>query len=158
MYILFFDCYNKDEVSEMSMPKKLLPYSTGSKIRIERTKRNLTQKQLADVTGISESTIRHYELGNAIPTITQLKKIADALNISEYALLEYPLGNETAVMHALFELEERYGIYPSIEYKDSVLGEFIQQWMETLEKYRDGNITFEEYKEWETRFPKQKEE
>ena len=27
-----------------------------------------------------------------------------------------------------------------------------------LEKYRDGNITFEEYKEWETRFPKQKEE
>ena len=29
------------------------------------------------------------------------------------------------------------------KYKDSVLGEFIQQWMETLEKYRDGNITFE---------------
>ena len=39
-------------------------FQIGAKIRSFRTMRQLTQKQLAESCGLSESAIRNYELGN----------------------------------------------------------------------------------------------
>ena len=53
----------------------------GNTIKHYRTIRNLTQKQLGDLLGVAEITIRQYETNKREPKISQLKKIASVLNI-----------------------------------------------------------------------------
>lgn len=59
----------------------------GETIREYRKKRNLTQKQLGELSGTSESTIKQYELGKRQPRIEQLKKIAEALDVTEWHIM-----------------------------------------------------------------------
>lgn len=61
--------------------------TTGERIRSLRKSRNLTQKQLGELAGIAEPTIRRYELGKLNPKYETLEKIAAALRTSTGALL-----------------------------------------------------------------------
>ena len=61
--------------------------TTGDTIRQLRTNRGLTQRQLAEKSGIIETTIRKYELGTQNPKIENLSKIADALGVSTASLM-----------------------------------------------------------------------
>ena len=45
-----------------------------------RTKRNVTQKQLSELSGIDQSNISKIETGEYSPSLKTMKKIADALN------------------------------------------------------------------------------
>ena len=47
----------------------------------------MTQKQLGELSGTSESTIKQYELGKRQPRIEQLKKIAEALGVTEWHIM-----------------------------------------------------------------------
>lgn len=60
----------------------------GERIREARNAKSLTQKQLGDLSGTSEITIRQYELGKRQPRLKQLSRIALALNISVSELVE----------------------------------------------------------------------
>lgn len=60
--------------------------ATGDRIRSIRKSRNLTQKQLGELAGIAEPTIRRYELGKLNPKYETLVKIAAALKTSVGAL------------------------------------------------------------------------
>lgn len=53
-------------------------------IRLQESRKGkgLTQKQLSELTGISEVMISQYERGIRSPKLTQLKKFADALNVT----------------------------------------------------------------------------
>lgn len=53
----------------------------GEKIRQLRKTRKLTQKQLGELSGIAEPTIRRYELGKLNPKRETLYKIAKALGV-----------------------------------------------------------------------------
>lgn len=65
----------------------------GNKIFKLRTERNLTQKQLADMCGFSQSALNFWENGKRQPKIGQLYKIADALEIPvEYLFGEIHIG------------------------------------------------------------------
>lgn len=64
--------------------------TVGKNIRRFRKEAGLTQKQLAEKTGIAEITIRQYESGKYKPKIDKLIKIADALNIPYYWLVAGP--------------------------------------------------------------------
>ena len=63
-------------VSDYSQEK-----SVGEKIKEIRKKRGFSQKELGELSGTSETTIKQYELGKRQPRIEQLKGIAKALNI-----------------------------------------------------------------------------
>lgn len=56
--------------------------TTNEKIKKIRKERGLTQKQLGELCGIAESTIRRYELGDLNPKLDTIKKIAYALNVT----------------------------------------------------------------------------
>ena len=58
----------------------------GERIRNARKARTLTQKQLGELAGIAEPTIRRYELGRLKPKFETIVKIADALNESVWEL------------------------------------------------------------------------
>lgn len=70
--------------------------SIGDKIKNYRKIINITQKDLAEKSGVSESAIRYYETNKRNPKLETLSKIADALGISindliireEYKLIE----------------------------------------------------------------------
>lgn len=59
----------------------------GSKIKELRSKKNLTQKELARISEIAEITIRKYENGERKPKIEQLQKIAKVLDVTVDELL-----------------------------------------------------------------------
>lgn len=61
--------------------------TTGERIRNIRKSKNLTQKQLGELAGIAEPTIRRYELGKLNPKYETLVKIAAALRVSVGALM-----------------------------------------------------------------------
>lgn len=50
--------------------------------------RGITQKELADMTGITESSISHYVKGDRVPRGANLFKIAKALNTTTDELLK----------------------------------------------------------------------
>jgi transcriptional regulator with XRE-family HTH domain len=61
--------------------------SIGKRIREYRKALSLTQKELAEQSGIAEITIRQYENEKRTPNATKLKSIATALKISPALLM-----------------------------------------------------------------------
>lgn len=75
----------------------------SEKIKSARAAKNMSQKQLAEATGISERTIQNYELGSSMPkSKSTYDKLADALGINPQTLLD---ENAEFVLQA----GERYG-------------------------------------------------
>ena len=52
----------------------------GEKIKNLRKERNLTIKQLSELSGLSTVTINFYELGKIKPNLISVQKLAKALN------------------------------------------------------------------------------
>ena len=59
----------------------------GEKLREVRTRRLLTQDELADKAGVSQSTIANIERDNAEPQFRTIRKLAKALDIDPTKLL-----------------------------------------------------------------------
>ena len=62
--------------------------SVNEQLKFFRKECNMTQKQLSDLTGIAEITIRQYEAGKYKPKLEKLQKIADVLGVPIAALLD----------------------------------------------------------------------
>ena len=56
--------------------------TVAENIKRIRKEKHLTQKQLGEKCGMSESTLRQYEIGYRNPKIQTIKRIADALGVS----------------------------------------------------------------------------
>lgn len=87
----------------------------GSRIKDLRKARGLSQKEMAQRTGIPYSTYSNYENNNREPSKGQLEKIASALGISEVELLGLtteeilkPLKDEVAFLNFLLSLGYEY--------------------------------------------------
>ena len=82
--------------------------SVGTKLKILRKTRGLTQQQLADKLGIQRATISNYEIGRRSPHLKELEKIANELGVTmEY----FAVGSSTSYdlisrAKMLFENEE----------------------------------------------------
>ena len=60
----------------------------GDKLKEIRTRRFLTQEELADRAGVSPATIVRVERNQAEPHISTMRKLAQALNVDPTELLE----------------------------------------------------------------------
>lgn len=81
--------------------------NTGQLIKRYRRMRNLTQVQLAEACGLTDSAIRNYELGNRTPGDGRLAQIANVLDVSVEALREIPLESSRQALELLFRLSDR---------------------------------------------------
>lgn len=124
--------------------------TVGEKIRKFRIDQGYTQKELAIMSGLSESAIRNYELGNRFPSSEQLEKIANSLKISPYAMSDPNFDTYVSVMHALFALEDQYGLHayrdesgvPQLMFKDKGhdslnMLDNIGAWADMYQKFRN---------------------
>lgn len=61
--------------------------TSGQKLKCIRKAKGLTQKQLGELCGIAEPTVRKYELGSIEPKLCTIMKFAKALNVNPLSLL-----------------------------------------------------------------------
>lgn len=61
--------------------------SIGKFIKKQRKEKNLSQKDLGDILGVSSKTISKWECGNGMPDITLLHKLSKSLDINVEELL-----------------------------------------------------------------------
>ncbi len=59
----------------------------GEKLKAARTRRLLTQDELAERAGVSQSTIANIERDNAEPQFRTIRKLAKALDVDPTELL-----------------------------------------------------------------------
>lgn len=92
-YIYYHFCYHGHGGTIMTIGKKI------SKLRTEK---KLTQKQLADICGFSQSALNFWENGKRQPKREQIEKIAKFFNFPFYLLLDDNFDLENA------ELERKH--------------------------------------------------
>ena len=131
--------------------------TTGKKIKLIRTFRGLTQKELGDIAGIHEVAIRKYELGKNIPKPDQLRKIADALNVNVNSLAEFDIQSDGDVLPLLFAIDEVFNVklkdlngQPGIFFDNKSLIQFLKDWKAMKELLESGNQTMDNYDIWKT--------
>ncbi|MEA1786092.1 helix-turn-helix transcriptional regulator [Arenibacter sp. GZD96] len=59
----------------------------AERIRLYRQQKNLSQAELAEISGVNNKSLSRYELGTSIPPADALKAISDALGVSADSLL-----------------------------------------------------------------------
>jgi transcriptional regulator with XRE-family HTH domain len=69
-----------------------MAYEIGARIRQYRESANLTQKQLADQIGVTNSRVSNWEQGVNRPDVDMLADICRALNVSPSQLLDVRLS------------------------------------------------------------------
>jgi transcriptional regulator with XRE-family HTH domain len=84
-------------------------YSICHLIRQERIKKGLTQKKLAELSGVAAMTISQYERGRNAPKLLQLQRIANALGTPLHNLLSASdiTVSEEIFYHALSDVVRR---------------------------------------------------
>ena len=136
----------------------------GERLKKFRMAKDLSQKQLGLMAGLSEPAIRNYELGNRYPNDKQLEKIAGALGINPLAIADPDFDSYQSLMHSLFQLEDLYGLKPQVIDGQVVLAfdveptdtiaDYLRLWNKELQSLKDGVIPQEEYDLWRYSFPR----
>ncbi len=83
--------------------------SVGENIKYYRKQKGLTQKKLAELTGIAEITIRQYESGKYEPKTENLYKIRKHLDVNIHQLLDN--DPDTAYTNINNDIEQPVAIY-----------------------------------------------
>lgn len=142
----------------------------GERIRFFRNLKGMTQKFLGVKVGFPEKTadirLAQYESGTRTPKSDLTEALADALGVSTMALNVPDIDTDLGFMHTLFALEDIYGL--KIDKLDdevcirldknrgtsyiSLLERFAA-WQKEAEKYRNGEISKEEYDRWRYTYP-----
>ena len=87
----------------------------GKNIKEARKKAGLTQKELADASGVAKITIQQYEAGKRQPRLEQLMKIAEAMKIKVDVLIGVkPLPSKETVFFKGFDGEHTIYIEDSV--------------------------------------------
>ncbi len=145
----------------------------GLKIRQTRILRDMTQKELAEKSQMSESAIRNYELGNRYPDYSAFEKIAKALKVDISYLQDADPYSVDGALQILFLLEDLYGLHPVIADNDIhlVFGSRpdyaspmppleplrlrigIAKWLQAREMYLSGEMSGYDYLNWKISHP-----
>lgn len=72
----------------------------GTRIRLLRKRRGMTQEQLAEASDLSNDSIRRLEAGRYTPNFDSLLKLSDGLNVPAPALIseKYDAPDDLAMM------------------------------------------------------------
>ena len=90
----------------------------GKAVRIERTKRNLTQIQLAEKLGMSKRTIVQAERGQSNPKLETVVLLTQELNISLDAIIFPDTASPNNIPKCVFEFFEDKSEHESQKYID----------------------------------------
>ena len=123
--------------------------SITGKIYKHRKRLGMTQAELAEKTGLSESAIRSYELGNRIPKPAHREAIAKALGINPKTLDDFFGEDVDATIQCLMDMETNDMLRPvlidGIAYLMPIQVDMetgVQEWAEKQVKLGCGTVVF----------------
>lgn len=140
----------------------------GEKIRLLRTQKNLTQKELGFYVGLSDVRIRQYENNIRTPKDSQLSIFADFFGVSLEFFRDHIINNDIDVMHTLFDLKRQYGgklvktldtetntYRYSLTFENTTINKRLESWYNkenniNMEYQQFPNMTIDE---WEQHYP-----
>lgn len=137
----------------------------GERIHFFRNLRGITQKQLGMIIGFPEKSadvrIAQYENGSRKPKEDVTSALATALDISTHALNVPNIDSTEGLMHTLFVLEDKYGLYVDKTDKEvclrvnvfkgneaTILNKMINAWYKESLKLKSVEIDKNEYDKW----------
>lgn len=128
---------------------------SGTKLREIRHLRNMTQKEVASLSGLTPAAIRNYELGNRSPSKEQLDKIALALNCNPSAITDYSNFTIYDVIQVILDFESDFGFIPctqsevpKLKSNDKSFNNFLKDWDEMRFKKYNYEVSEEELFKW----------
>ena len=130
----------------------------GEKIRLHRTMKGLTQKQLGEMTGIHEVSIRKYEADRMIPKKEQLEKLSECLGVSYNEFVDLHISTDSDILPLLFAIDEVFEMQISsennetfyIEFKEPLVNHFLREWQSLKELNKLGEVSKEDYDVWKS--------
>ena len=145
--------------------------TVGEKIRKFRIDQGYTQKELAIMSGLSESAIRNYELGNRYPDSDTIFEISNALEISPYVLATPDPISAASSLQYLFSMEKTLDLTPTtidgkvylevssdIDVNDATIAplsnlkRMFNHWATMYEKFINEEIDEETYLLWQAKY------
>ena len=151
--------------------KNLAMANLGQKIRFYRQITGMTQKELGIASGLNESTVRNYELGNRYPNEDTIFDIANALEISPYVLASPNPSSAASALQFLFSIEKTLELTPTnidgkvylevssdIEVDDKTaaplanLKRMLTHWSTMYEKFVNDEIDEDTYLLWQAKY------
>lgn len=136
--------------------------SVGEKIKAIRLAKGLSQKQLGILCGLSEPTIRLYELGLRHPNQEKLGRISKELGVSLSVFKDWNIETRTDAMQVLFVLCERFGLEVSedskglggaaLSFTDMRMQYLLSEWRKKQDAFQQGEISKEELSAWMMNF------
>ncbi|WP_322151351.1 helix-turn-helix domain-containing protein [Paratractidigestivibacter sp.] len=132
--------------------------NVGQSIRAMRNRADLTQKELGNLSGMSEPAVRCYELGIRKPKPNQLEAMARAMKVRPEAFDTYNVTTPLEFIHALFACEDSMRLTPDergLSYLTSdnrEIAQALRDWGLMRKKLEDGEITADEYEDWKARY------
>ncbi len=142
----------------------------GERIRFIRNLRGMTQKWLGQAVGFPEKTadvrMAQYESGSRTPKEDLVRSLSNVLGVSPLALKLPDIDSDLGFIHTFFAIEDMHGIRAekqgdevhivfdgSKQTMDKSIFTMLSAWAEQAEKYRNGEISKEQYDEWRYTFP-----
>lgn len=144
----------------------------GERIRFIRNLRGMTQKWLGQAVGFPQKTadirMAQYESGSRTPKEDLVKALAAVLEVSPLALRIPDIDSNLGFIHTLFAVEDLHGV--RVEKNESEVHivfdgskpntnsdvfQMLTAWAEQADKYRNGEISKEQYDQWRYTFPAQ---
>ena len=129
--------------------------SITGKIYKHRKRLGMTQAELGEKAGLSESAIRSYELGNRIPKPAHREAIAKALGINPKTLDDFYGEDVDATVQCLMDMETNNMLRPvlidGIAYLMPIQVDMetgVQEWAEKQLEYAYQDLGDDEYAAW----------
>jgi len=156
------------------MPKKFLSnkfrkeLTVGEKIRKIRKRKQIMLKDLASECGVTSKAMQNYEAGERQVTPEKIDLIAEKLGVSPASIC-YKFESIGDFCHFLFEAEREGLIIPvecsedtiaqfspfGLRTSDEVLNEALKAWHEERKLLDTGQISDDDYLNWQDAFPYQ---
>ncbi|SBV99707.1 putative Helix-turn-helix [uncultured Eubacteriales bacterium] len=141
--------------------------TVGEKIKIARSLKGITQKELGYLVGLPDVRIRQYETDARTPKEGMLREIASSLGVSYSFFVSHNIESLNDVMHVMFEVEHTFGVHIekverpgkpvayAVLFEDTGLNERLKKWHEQgqLRLSNKGENEEMDYLSWETNFP-----
>lgn len=139
----------------------------GEKIKIARSLKGITQKELGFLVGLTDVRIRQYETNVRTPKEAKLRDIASALGVSLSFFTDHNIEAINDIMHVFFELERTFKAHIekvevkkdkfayAILFEDEKINERLKKWYEQkeLKDSGKGENLERDYQLWEAQFP-----
>lgn len=128
----------------------------GEKIKHYRSVKGLTQKQLGEMAGIHEVTIRKYEANKISPKRDQLESIASCLGVPLNEFIDLKIVTDSDVLPLLFAIDEVFDIEITsddnktfkMEFKEPMLNHFLRDWQSIKQLSEIGGVSPDNYELW----------